>query len=340
MFFLIYTAVFVLFANTLSFTFPFILGIVFGFITLPVCRFLENKLHMRRRLAAILTAVVSYILFLLLLLLLVYWLIYELVMLFSDGSIINYDELSPAVRRAMDSFFSALPQITDRMTQLISDNLSSLLPVMNMAFRSVFFIPALFLIFALIPIASFLFLSHRDTFPRICDAGVGHAKTVQLQEAVHALSHTSGGFASAYFLIYFITFCEAFIILFLLKIKYPVISALIVTVSDIFPILGPGTVLLPIGLYQLLCGRTLTAVGVFIGWIILTVIRQIIEPRLVSKVTRTPPFIMVTAVYFSFISGNFWIILYAGAFFFILQILKNAKWIQKNDPDSMRKSGS
>lgn len=96
------------------------------------------------------------------------------------------------------------------------------------------------------------------------------------------------------------------------------------TVSDIFPILGPGTVLLPICIYQLLCGNFLRAAGLFIGWILLTVIRQIIEPRLVSKVTRTPTAAMLFAVYCSLVSGNFWLIPYAGLFFFLLDLLKTA----------------
>ena len=61
-----------------------------------------------------------------------------------------------------------------------------------------------------------------------------------------------------------------------------------------------------------------------IGWILLTVIRQIIEPRLVSKVTRTPAAAMLFAVYCSLVGGNFWLIPYVGIFFFLLELLTNA----------------
>ena len=48
-------------------------------------------------------------------------------------------------------------------------------------------------------------------------------------------------------------------------------TATVVTVSDIFPVFGPGTVLLPLAVYRLLCGSAAQALGLFIGWIILSV---------------------------------------------------------------------
>ena len=97
-----------------------------------------------------------------------------------------------------------------------------------------------------------------------------------------------------------------------------------VTVSDIFPVLGPGTVLLPLAVYRLLCGSAAQALGLFIGWIILSVIRQIIEPKLLAKMTRTPPAVMLFAVYCSLISRNFWLIPYTGTFFMLIGMLKKA----------------
>ena len=92
------------------------------------------------------------------------------------------------------------------------------------------------------------------------------------------------GFVSAYALIYTITFAESFVMLHLLRMEYPLMTAAVVTVSDIFPGLwGRGTVLLPLAVYRLLCGSAAQALGLFIGWIILSVIRQIIEPKLLAK---------------------------------------------------------
>ncbi|WP_418542203.1 hypothetical protein, partial [Hominenteromicrobium sp.] len=61
-----------------------------------------------------------------------------------------------------------------------------------------------------------------------------------------------------------------------------------------------------------------------IGWIILSVIRQIIEPKLLAKMTRTPPAVMLFAVYCSLISRNFWLIPYTGTFFMLISMLKKA----------------
>lgn len=324
LFFLAYTAVFILFVHTLSFSLPIVLGIALGAVAKPACAFLENKLRMPRGRAAVCAAVAAYLLFLLGAGLLLYWLCRELIVFFAGSGYFEYEALAPAVRGVIERAAASIPALTERLSDSLSENMGAVLPAVGGMLRLFLSIPALLLMLALIPVAACLFLQHRAGLPRLAAYWLGPQRTLRLRREIRGLSRTSAGFAFSYFLIYAITFCESFIILYLLRIKYPLITALVVTVSDIFPILGPGTVLLPICLYQLLCGNFLRAAGLFIGWILLTVIRQIIEPRLVSKVTRTPAAAMLFAVYCSLVSGNFWLIPYVGIFFFLLELLTNA----------------
>lgn len=324
LFFLAYTAAFILFVHTLPLSLPLVLGIALGALAMPVCGFLEKKLRLSRGRAALIAGIGAYLLFLAAAGLLLYWLCRELVVFLTGSGYFNYDALVPEVRRVLEQAFDALPALAERFSASLSENLDTVLPAVGSVFRLILSIPALLLMLALIPVAACLFLRHRAGIPRLSAYWIGPRRTQQLRKAIRGLSRTSAGFAFSYFLIYAITFCESFIILYLLRIRYPLITALIVTVSDIFPILGPGTVLLPICIYQLLCGNFLRSAGLFIGWILLTVIRQIIEPRLVSKVTRTPTAAMLFAVYCSLVSGNFWLIPYAGLFFFLLDLLKTA----------------
>ena len=136
------------------------------------------------------------------------------------------------------------PALAERFSASLSENLDTVLPAVGSVFRLILSIPALLLMLALIPVAACLFLRHRAGIPRLSAYWIGPRRTQQLRKAIRGLSRTSAGFTFSYFLIYAITFCESFIILYLLRIQYPLITALIVTVSDIFPILGPGTVLL------------------------------------------------------------------------------------------------
>ena len=331
LFFAGYTVVFALFVQTLAYTLPFVLGILLALITVPICRFLEKKTHCSRTHAALWTAVCAYLLFLTAGAVLLVWLLRELLVFVSDSGYFRYEELSPGVRSAIGRVLAYLPELASRLSEILPGSMASLWPAVDSILKLLLSVPAFFLLLALIPVTAYLVLRFRSRLTAFAAYIVGKERVTQLRRAAHRLSRTSGGFAFSYFLIYTLTFSESFIIFHLLRMKYPLITALVVTVSDIFPVLGPGTVLLPLCVYQLLCGHLLQAAGLFVGWIVLTVIRQIIEPRLVAKVTRTPAIAMPASVYCSLVSGNFWLIPYTGLFFFLLQWLRAAGLLGKKE---------
>lgn len=87
----------------------------------------------------------------------------------------------------------------------------------------------------------------------------------------------------AYLLMMIITFAELSICFSVLKIPYALLIAAAIAVVDILPVLGTGTVLIPWALLNLLMGNPKMFIGLGITYIIVTVIRNIIEPRIVSQ---------------------------------------------------------
>lgn len=112
-----------------------------------------------------------------------------------------------------------------------------------------------------------------------------------------------GKMCKAYGLIIIITFSELSAGLFLLSILkiynggYILIIALITALIDIVPVLGTGTVLVPWALYCLIIGDYPLAIGIVIMYVCITVIRQIIEPKLVASQLGIPPFATIIAMY-------------------------------------------
>lgn len=112
-----------------------------------------------------------------------------------------------------------------------------------------------------------------------------------------------GKMGRAYGLIIMITFCELSLGLFLLKLigvyqgGYILVISLITALIDIVPILGTGTVLVPWAIFCLFNGNYGLAIGIFVVYVCITVIRQIIEPKLVASQLGIPPFATVIAMY-------------------------------------------
>ncbi len=100
-----------------------------------------------------------------------------------------------------------------------------------------------------------------------------------------------------YIIIMFITYVELFIGLSILKVDYAAIVAAIIAVLDILPVLGTGTVLIPWFAISLLMGNVWMGVGVILLYIIITIVRNVIEPRIIGKQVGLPPIVTLIAMY-------------------------------------------
>ena len=128
-------------------------------------------------------------------------------------------------------------------------------------------------------------------------------RTALLRTKTLTLS-TLGKMAKAYGLIMLITFCELMLGLGLLKLVgiykggYLPLIAAIIAIVDILPILGSGTILIPWAVISLFTGRVALGIGLFVVYIIMSVLRQFIEPRLVAGQLGLPPIATLLGMYF------------------------------------------
>lgn len=101
----------------------------------------------------------------------------------------------------------------------------------------------------------------------------------------------------AYFIIFCITFGELSIGLLLLRVEGAFQLAFIIAIFDILPFLGTGGIVLPWALYQLVTGHYPLGVGLLILYAVVTVARNIIEPRVVGMRIGLHPVVTITAMY-------------------------------------------
>lgn len=128
-------------------------------------------------------------------------------------------------------------------------------------------------------------------------------KRKNLTRAKELLKINLGKMGKAYLLIMLVTFAEIFIGLTVLQLlgvfqsSYIVLIAIATAIIDIVPVLGTGTVVIPWALYSLIVGDYGMAIGLAIIYIVVTVIRQIVEPKLVAGQLGLPPFMTLAAMY-------------------------------------------
>lgn len=119
----------------------------------------------------------------------------------------------------------------------------------------------------------------------------------KLSAAYLSLKKTLGKYIRAYLLIFVIMFCELTLGLFIAGIEKFVLAALLVAVFDILPVLGSSMILLPWSIILLLTGDYRRGAIMFFVYVVVVVVRQFIEPKIVGKHVGLHPLITLIAMY-------------------------------------------
>lgn len=118
-----------------------------------------------------------------------------------------------------------------------------------------------------------------------------------VEKGVNYVKHILAIYLKSYSLLFLITFVELGIGLFILRIPYAFAVALAISIFDILPVLGTGGILLPWAVILLLMREVPLAVGILILYIVITVIRNIVEPKLVGKQIGLHPIATLAAMF-------------------------------------------
>lgn len=129
------------------------------------------------------------------------------------------------------------------------------------------------------------------------------AKTIE--DVYKNIFSAIGAYIKSVATIVLITFCELLVgltIIDLIGFDLPYVLALAVGIAivDALPILGCGTVLIPWAIISALTGNFSFAVAIFILYIVITVVRQLIEPKIVSHNIGVHPIITLLAMFIGF----------------------------------------
>ncbi|MBR2953505.1 MAG: sporulation integral membrane protein YtvI [Clostridia bacterium] len=125
----------------------------------------------------------------------------------------------------------------------------------------------------------------------------------KIVRAKRLLFPSLGKMVKAYAIIITITFCELSLGLSLLKLLniyesgYIFVISALTAIIDIVPVLGTGTVLIPWALYNFISGNYALAIGLLVIYACITVIRQVIEPKLVATQLGLPAFLTIVSMF-------------------------------------------
>jgi len=125
-----------------------------------------------------------------------------------------------------------------------------------------------------------------------------------LSETKQIFSNTIVKMIRAYAIIMFITFCELFLGMTIMTAvgimhnSYILVIAIAIAIFDILPVAGSGGILLPWSLFSFITGDIAQGIGLIVLYLIITVVRQYIEPKIVGNTLGVHPLVTLMGLYF------------------------------------------
>lgn len=181
-----------------------------------------------------------------------------------------------------------------RIGEIVSWVSQKLLPILGSVAE---FVPnALMYVFVII-LSSFYFTSDFDRINRSIVAFMPKGIRNYFSVAKREMKGTLGKLLKAYGIIIIITFLELFIALSIMGVKYSLIIAFFTSIVDILPVLGTGTVLVPWAIGAILFSDTSRGIGLLATYGVISIVREIIEPKILGKTMGVHPLVTLVSMY-------------------------------------------
>lgn len=146
-------------------------------------------------------------------------------------------------------------------------------------------------------IAMFYFFKDYTKILSAISARIPAAWCERLHLAKARLTDGMSLYLRAYLLLMLLTFAELLAGFLVLGVDYAVLLALITAILDLLPVIGVGLVLIPWAIFSFVLGDTSLGIGLLILYLVLYLVRQILEPKLVSGAIGVHPLLTLLAVY-------------------------------------------
>ena len=158
-------------------------------------------------------------------------------------------------------------------------------------------IPGLFIKLVLLIISTFFIAIDYETIKAFLVRQLDEKTHNLLWEIKNYVGGTLWVCIRSYAIIMTLTFVELSIGLSIVKIEHAVIVALLISIFDILPVLGTGGIMIPWTVLTAIQGDFRLSLGLLIIYIVITIIRNIIEPKIVGGQLGLHPVVTLSSMF-------------------------------------------
>lgn len=274
--------------------FPFAFAWLIAVFTRPLVAFLHRRLRLPSTLAVLLTMIIGLGLLTVLLTAL------TVVIIDVTGRLIsNYSN--------QENIFSYLVMLLQQLSGYLNIDLTA--PQtwaaagdlagqgLNLLLYLIKATPALLLLLLVTLVAIFYWCRDEETVKRLLVAPFPRSKRRAVREAYDTASTVLGSYLRAQLLMVAISIILCIAGLSLMSMPRALALGLLAGGLDIIPILGPGTILLPWGLWLIFTGQHLPGIGLLVLLVVVIMVHNIIQPKILGDRVGLHPLVALAALF-------------------------------------------
>lgn len=295
------------FKFTFAYLMPFVVGFIIASLSRPIVKKLDD-IFGENKIVSILVNVAFYII----VAILVTWIVFRSI------ALIQYyiplfekfftNTLIPMIDALLTWFEGVVQSLDPKLSGYVDKTIPEIIAwleqavelfsrhALNWITKFISSTPSIFVSILLSVISSFFFsVDYQNVVNSML--GVLPEKGKQLVlDIKNIFSIVVGKYLVAYMKLMFLTFVELSIGFSLLRMNNAILLAAIISVVDILPVLGTGTILIPWTLYEFILGDPGMGLGILTIYIIVTVIRNILEPKVIGKQIGLHPLLTLVSI--------------------------------------------
>ena len=291
---------------------PFVIAFLIAYILRRPIRFFSRVFHVPKGLAAVLLVVLTYGAIGLLLALAgiritatIASLVQQIPAIYNNYILPDLTDLFTGLEdllaRLDPSLMSTLEelqtQLLNMLWQLVSSLSGLLMGGVSLATSLATSLPEFLIRLMLMVISTFFIAIDYEkivTFCLRCLSGNTRKVVLQIKDYVVGTLFVC---IRSYALIMSITFVELSIGLSIIGVNRAMLVALLIAIFDILPVLGTGGIMIPWAILTALGGNMPRALALLVVYVIITIIRNIIEPRIVGKQIGLHPVLTLMSMF-------------------------------------------
>jgi sporulation integral membrane protein YtvI len=187
--------------------------------------------------------------------------------------------------------------IRDSLGSVVGSISAFLQSLLNYLLDMVKLLPQLFLFIVISLVASFFMSRDREKISRFVYKQMPEGWRNKIRTMKEDLFAALVGFIKAQSILISVTFIELLIGYSLIGVKYVFSLALITAVVDALPVLGTGTILIPAAAINLIMGNVPKALAFIALYIVILIVRQFLEPKVVAQSLGLHPLVTLISIY-------------------------------------------